>query len=42
MDNLQDRTITESWITASWDNYVRILDDPLHEKAKGYYYRSPT
>jgi Uma2 family endonuclease len=39
MHDLQARPITDTWIATSWDDYVRILEDPLYEKAKGYYYK---
>jgi Uma2 family endonuclease len=39
MQDLQARSITDTWIATSWDDYVRILEDPRYEKAKGYYYK---
>ncbi len=39
MHDLQTRSNTDIWMTASWDDYVRILEDPVHEKSKGYYYK---
>lgn len=39
MSNLQIRPRTDTWIVASWDEYVRTIADPLHERAKGYYYK---
>jgi Uma2 family endonuclease len=39
MHDLQTRPNTDTWIAISWDDYVRILEDPLYEKAKGYYYK---
>jgi Uma2 family endonuclease len=39
MHDLQTRPNTDTWMIASWDDYVRILEDPLYEKAKGYYYK---
>jgi len=29
---------TDTWITASWDDYLNVLADPAYEKAKSYYY----
>ncbi|NCJ05939.1 Uma2 family endonuclease [Synechococcales cyanobacterium C] len=29
---------TETWVTATWDDYLRALEDPACEKAKSYYY----
>ncbi len=28
---------SDTWISATWDEYLRALADPLHEKSKGYY-----
>lgn len=39
MSNLQIKPRTDTWIAASWDEYLHTLDDPRHEKAKGYYYK---
>jgi Uma2 family endonuclease len=39
MHDLQTRPNTDTWMIASWDDYVRILEDSLYEKAKGYYYK---
>lgn len=29
---------TDTWVTATWDDYLRVLEDPAYEKARGYYY----
>jgi Uma2 family endonuclease len=39
MQDLQARPITDAWVVADWEDYVRILDNPSYEKAKGYYYK---
>jgi Uma2 family endonuclease len=39
MHDLQARPITDTWMMMAWDDYVRILEDPFYEKAKGYYYK---
>jgi Uma2 family endonuclease len=39
MQDLLARPITDTWLMAGWDKYVRILEDPVYEKAKGYYYK---
>jgi Uma2 family endonuclease len=39
MQDLQTRPRTDTWVMADWDEYVRILENPLYEKAKGYYYK---
>lgn len=30
--------LTDSWVVASWDEYIQTIEDPRLEKAKGYYY----
>ena len=27
----------DTWIPATWEDYLRALDDPIHAKSKGYY-----
>ncbi|WP_416672584.1 Uma2 family endonuclease [Egbenema bharatensis] len=27
-----------TWVTATWDEYLRVLEDPVYETAKSYYY----
>jgi Uma2 family endonuclease len=39
MYDLQTRPLIDAWVEASWDDYVRILENPIFEKAKGYYYK---
>lgn len=39
MNELQTQFPTDTWVAASWEEYVRLLEDPLYEKAKGYYYK---
>ncbi|MFM7449952.1 MAG: Uma2 family endonuclease [Leptolyngbyaceae cyanobacterium] len=39
MSNLQIRPRTDTWIVASWDEYIRTIADPLYKQAKGYYYK---
>jgi hypothetical protein len=39
MQDLQTRSRTDTWVIADWDDYIRILENPLYEKAKGYYYK---
>ncbi len=38
MTQLQTKTPTDTWVTAAWDEYIRIIEDPIYEKAKSYYY----
>jgi Uma2 family endonuclease len=39
MQDLQTRPSTDTWVMTDWDDYVLILEDPVYEKAKGYYYK---
>ncbi|MBW4583248.1 MAG: Uma2 family endonuclease [Tildeniella nuda ZEHNDER 1965/U140] len=38
MIQLQPKLLTDTWVTATWDEYLRIIDDPAYAKAKGYYF----
>ena len=38
MSQLQTAIPTESWVKATWDEYLRVVDKLDNEKAKGYYY----
>ena len=35
---LDKQPITDTWITADWDEYIKNVEHPAYEKAKGYYY----
>lgn len=39
MSDLQTTPRTDTWVAAPWDEYVRTIDDPFYEQAKGYYYK---
>ncbi|MBF2051116.1 MAG: Uma2 family endonuclease [Leptolyngbya sp. IPPAS B-1204] len=39
MSNLRTRPFTDTWAVASWDEYIRLIADPIYEQAKGYYYK---
>jgi Uma2 family endonuclease len=38
MSNLQTKIPTDTWIPATWDEYIQEIENPSREKAKGYYY----
>ena len=38
MSKLQTKLPTDTWVTATWDEYIRAIEDPAYAKAKGYYY----
>lgn len=39
MSKLQLKISTDTWIGATWDEYLETLENPLYEKAKSYYYQ---
>jgi len=38
MSQLQAKLPTDTWITASWEEYLEAISDPAYEKASGYYF----
>lgn len=38
MSSLQTHLPTDTWVQATWDEYIRAIEDPMYEKAKCYYY----
>jgi hypothetical protein len=38
MTSLQIKPRTDSWVLATWDDYINQLNDPIYQQAKGYYY----
>ena len=39
MMSLQVKPRTDSWVLATWDDYIKQLNDPIYQQAKGYYYK---
>ncbi|RQH22294.1 Uma2 family endonuclease [Okeania hirsuta] len=39
MTNLQVKTSTDTWISATWDEYLQTIENPIYTKAKSYYYQ---
>jgi len=37
MNKTQTQLPTDTWITASWQEYIRTIENPSYEKAKSYY-----
>ena len=37
MNKTQTQLPTDTWITATWSEYIQTLEDPSYEKAKIYY-----
>lgn len=38
MNQLQTQLPTDTWVTVTWNEYLRAIEDPNYAKAKGYYY----
>ena len=38
MSILQTKIPTDTWVTASWDEYIQMMEQFEYAKAKGYYY----
>ncbi len=39
MNKTQTQLPTDTWIKATWDEYIQTVEDPSYEKAKSYYHR---
>ena len=37
MNQTQTQLPTDTWITATWQEYIQTIDEPSYEKAKSYY-----
>ena len=38
MTNLQTKILTETWVTATWSEYLKVIENLDKEKAKSYYH----
>jgi len=38
MSELQTQLPTDTWVVATWNEYIQTIENPAYEKAKGYYY----
>ncbi len=38
MSELKTKLPTDTWVVATWDEYIQAIENPAYEKAKGYYY----
>lgn len=38
MSQLQVKLATDTWVTATWEEYIKAVSEPIYEKAKGYYF----
>ncbi len=37
MTQLQTKLITDTWLKGSWEDYLKIIEQPIYKKAKSYY-----
>jgi Uma2 family endonuclease len=38
MSKTQTKLLTETWVNATWNEYLKAIADPAYAKAKGYYH----
>ncbi|NJL39052.1 MAG: Uma2 family endonuclease [Leptolyngbyaceae cyanobacterium RM2_2_4] len=38
MSQLQTKIPTDTWVNASWEEYLQVVDDPTYSETKGYYF----
>lgn len=38
MVQLQPKSVTNAWVMAPWDEFLRLMEDPANGKVKGYYF----
>ncbi|MEH1904104.1 MAG: Uma2 family endonuclease [Nostoc sp.] len=38
MSELQIQLVTDTWIAATWDEYIQVIENPAYQKAKSYYH----
>jgi Uma2 family endonuclease len=38
MSELQTKLPTDTWVAATWEEYIQAIENPVYEKAKCYYY----
>jgi Uma2 family endonuclease len=38
MSELSTKIPTDTWVVATWDEYIQTLENPAYDKAKGYYH----
>ncbi len=38
MVQLQPKSLTDTWVKAAWEDFLRLVENPLYAKAKGYYF----
>ncbi|MBD1921576.1 Uma2 family endonuclease [Microcoleus sp. FACHB-831] len=38
MSTMQTKLPTDTWVVATWDEFIQTIEDPAYQKTKGYYY----
>jgi Uma2 family endonuclease len=38
MVQLQSKVLTDTWVKATWEDFIRLVENPMYAKAKGYYF----
>src|SRR4028118_1679641 len=38
MSQLKTKLLTDTWVTATWDEYIENIKQPEYDRAKSYYY----
>ncbi len=38
MSTMRTKLPTDTWVVATWDEFIQTIEDPAYQKAKGYYY----
>jgi len=38
MSSLSTKLLTDTWVVASWNEFIQTIENPDYQKAKGYYY----
>jgi len=38
MSQLRTKISTDTWVKASWEEYLQVIDEPAHAETKGYYH----
>jgi Uma2 family endonuclease len=39
MSEMRTKLLTDTWIAASWDEYIQTVEAPAYKNARGYYYQ---
>ncbi len=38
MSNLQTKLPTDTWVVATWEEYIQAIEEPAYENTTGYYH----